>query len=166
MHGLGFPSVLFARSPRLVEPADGQNIRATAPAFGVHFFGLDLNTGQTNTRNAALHAGEIFGNHGARQAHRLKIQTAPIRRNHRDAHFGHDLQKAGIDRIAIAPHRIEQAAFDQAARDTVSDGILRQISIHRGGTATDQHGKVMRINAFGRPHVDGTKRAQAFLRQP
>ena len=65
VHGLGFPCVLFTRTPGFVEAADGQNIGPTAPAFGVNLFGLDLDTRQTDARNTALHAGEIFGHHGA-----------------------------------------------------------------------------------------------------
>ena len=78
MHRLGFPSVLFARPPRLVDAANRQHIRATRPALGVHLFDLHLQTLQTNARNPALHAGEIFRHHGAGQTHSLKVQTPAI----------------------------------------------------------------------------------------
>ncbi len=113
-----------------------------------------------------MHAGEIFGHHRAGQAHGLKVQTAAIGRQHRNPHLRHDLQQTRINRLAIAAHGFGQSAFDQPATHPVRDGILRQIGVHRGRPTADQHRKIMRINAFRRPHVDRTEGAQALARQP
>ncbi len=166
VHRLRFPSVLFARPPRLVKAANRQHIAAAQPATGVNLFQLLLNAVQADARNPAVHAGEIFGHQGAGQTHRLEVQAPAIGRDHRDAHLGHDLQKARINGVAIAAHRIQQAALQQAAVDPVGNGILRKIGVDRGSATTDQNREIMRIDTFGRPHVDRTEGPQALARQP
>ena len=48
----------------------------------------------TDARNAAGHAGEIFRTHGAAQAHGFKVQPAAIGGDDRNPHLGHDLQQS------------------------------------------------------------------------
>ena len=87
MHGLRFPSVLFARATRLVETADGQHVRAGFPATRVHLFQLGLDTVGADTGNARVHTGEVFSHHRTGQANGFKVQTAAIGRQNRDAHL-------------------------------------------------------------------------------
>ena len=161
MHRLRTPG----RFPRLVEPADGQNILRPAPAFAVHLFQLGLNTAHADAADAAGQTGEIFRAHGAAQAHRLEIQTAAIRGNHRNSHLRHDLQETLINRRAIACDRLGQAAVNQAARNAVCDAVLGQIGVDHRCPGADQHREIMRVDTFGRAHIQAREGAQSLAGQ-
>jgi hypothetical protein len=165
VHRLRFPGVLFARPPRLVEPADGQHVRAPQPALGVDLLQLLLNPVRPMPEMRLCMPGKYSAHHRTAQAHRLEVQPAAIGRDDRDPHLRHDLQKTRVDGIAIAPHRVGQLPSSSPAINPVGNGILRQIGVHRRRPA-DQHRKVMRIDAFRRPHVDRTERPQPLARQP
>ncbi len=166
VHAWRFPSVFFARAARLVKAAHRQHVLPAQPAAGVHLFELALDAVQANAGNAALHAGEVFGHHRAAKAHRLEVKAAAIARNHRNAHLRHDLEQPGVDCRAVAAHRFDQTAFDQTPLTPVGNGILRKIGVYRGGAAADQHGNIVRVNAFCRTHVDAGEGAQALAGQP
>jgi len=53
-------------------------------------------------RNLRRHAGEQIIDQSARQADRFEIIAAAIAADDRNAHFGHDLEQAFVDRDAIA----------------------------------------------------------------
>ena len=157
MHCLRLPRMLFAGPAGFVETTNWQHVRATFPAFGVDLFQLGLNTVRSNARNATVHTGEIFGNHSAGQAHGFKVQTTAIGRQHGNPHLGHDFQQTCINRSAITVHRLGQCPINKAAPQTIRDGILRQIGVNGCGSTADQHGEIMRINAFCCTHVDRTE---------
>ncbi len=111
------------------------------------------------------HAWEKLRTHCAAQAHGFKIQPATIGGDDRDAHLGHDLQKPLINGIAVAFYSLCKGAIQQAALDTVRQRILRQIGVHNSRAAPDQNGKIMRINTFGRAHIERAERTQPLARQ-
>ena len=167
VHRAGLPSVRLTRATRLVEAANGQNGGIPLqPALGMHLFGLLLDTRHADTRDPGHHAGEVLGHHRARQAHGLEVEPAPIRRDHRNAHLGHDLEQPRIHRLAVAGHALGQGAIQQAALDAVCKAVLGEIGVYRGRTTADQHCKIMRIDTFGGTHIDRAEGPQAFLRQP
>ena len=65
VHRRRFPSMGLAGFARFIEAADGQNVCAAGPAFGVHFFGLGLQAADADAGNPAEHAGEVFRAHRA-----------------------------------------------------------------------------------------------------
>ena len=65
VHGRRFPGVGLAGFARLIEAADGQDVCAAGPAFGVYFLGLGLQAADADAGNPAKHAGEIFRAHRA-----------------------------------------------------------------------------------------------------
>mmetsp|Transcript_7117 Transcript_7117/g.11628 ORF Transcript_7117/g.11628 Transcript_7117/m.11628 type:complete len:375 (-) Transcript_7117:1930-3054(-) len=164
MHAGRFPGVGLALGARLIEPADGQHVGAI-PAQRMNLFGLGLDAGDANAADAAGHAGEILGTHGAAQADSLKVQTAAIGRHNADPHLGHDLQQALIDGIAIARHRLCQGPVDQAPINPVGQRILGQVGVDHCGPTANQHGKIMRVDTLRRAHVQRTKSAQALTGQ-
>jgi hypothetical protein len=117
-------------------------------------------------RNLGRHTGEEIVDQRARQADRLEIIAAAIAADDRDAHLGHDLEQALVDRRAIA----RDAAVDihiakQAARMAIRNRGLGEIGVHRGRADADQHREIMRVEAFGRTHVDGRVGAQPLARR-
>ena len=61
------------------------------------------------------------------------------------------LSRPALDRIQIAlTHLAQRELAEQPARMAVGDAFLRQIGIHGRGADADQHGEIMRIEAFGR----------------
>ena len=165
VHRGRFPSVCFARPARFVETTDGQNAVASKP-FGVHFFCGFLQTANANARDTAMHAREEFGDECTRQANGLEVQTTAIRRDHRDAHLGHDLEQPGINRRAIPRHGLGKRTIDQAALDPVRDTVFREIRVHCCRTTANQNCEVVRIDTFSRPNVQRAERPQPFACQP
>ena len=63
-------------------------------------------------------AWEVFAAERARQAHRLEVVAAAVGADDRDAHLGHDLQQALVDRLLEAGQALlERQAGEQAAGD-------------------------------------------------
>jgi hypothetical protein len=166
VHRGRFPGMGLPRPARLVEAADGQNIAPALPAKGMNPLDLLLDAGQADAGNPALHPGEIVRHHRAAQPHRLEVQAPPVGGDDRDPHLRHDLEKPRVDGLAVAPHGVGQRAVDQPLLDPVGDGILGQIGVHHRRPAADQHREVMRVDAFGRPHVERTEGPQPLPRQP
>ena len=48
---------------------------------------------------------------------------------------------------------------------TVCNGVLRQIGVDCCGTSADQHGKIMRVKALARAHVQAGEGAKALIEQ-
>ena len=166
VHCLRFPCVLFALTAGFIETTNRQNIRFTDPTGRVNFFCLTLDTIDPDTGNPALHAWEIFRTHRTRQSNGFKIQTPAIRRDYRNPHLRHDLQQTLVDSIAVPRNSLGQCAFQQTAFNTIIQAVFGQIGVHNSRTAANQHGKIMRVNTFGRPHVDRCECAQTFTGQP
>jgi len=165
VHGLRAPGMGFTRFARLVEAADRQDILTVPEGAGMHFLDLGLNPRDANPRNPARQARKIFRAKRAAQPDRLEIEAAAIGGDNRDAHLRHDLEKPQVNRRAIARHRFGQAAVDQPARDAVGQRVLGQVGVDRGCTRADQHGEIMRVDAFGRAHVEAAKGPQPLARQ-
>ena len=155
----------LTRFARFVEATNGQHVPTATETQSVYLFGLVLKAAEADAGNPAEHAREVFRAHRTAKADRLKIQTATIRRNHRDAHLGHDLEQALIHRFAILRHRLGQRQIKQPATNTVCQRVFGQIRVYDGRTRTDQNGKIMWIDALRRPHVQRTKGTQALARQ-
>jgi hypothetical protein len=103
----------------------------------------------------------------ARQADRLEIVAAAIGADDRDAHLGHDLQQALVDRLLVAPQAVVRAARspNRPRRWRSAIALLRQVGVDRGGADADQHGEVVHVQAFGRAHVDRGEGAQALAHE-
>ncbi len=166
VHGLRFPSVLFADPAGLVEAADGKHVLLAEPALGVDLLELALDAVQADAGDARLHSGEILGHHRAAEAHGLEIQAAAIGGQNRNPHLRHDLEKARVDGIAIAADGIGERSVDQAAIDAVGNRILREIGVNRRRAAADQNGEIMRVDALGGTHVERGKGPQALAGKP
>ena len=78
MHRLRFPCVGFTRTARFIETANRKDPITLQPTKRMDFFTFFLKARNTNARNAAGHAWEIFRNHGTAQTHSFKIETATI----------------------------------------------------------------------------------------
>ncbi|MPL60913.1 hypothetical protein SDC9_06477 [bioreactor metagenome] len=166
VHRLRFPGVLLAGAARLVEAADRQHVLTAKPALRMHLLQLVLDAVQADAGDARMHAREELGHHGARQAHRLEVQTTAIGGDDRDPHLRHDLQQARVDRVTIAAHVVDERAGQQAALDAVIDAVLREVGVHRRRARADQHGEVMAVDAFGRAHVHRGEGPQPLAGQP
>ena len=128
--------------------------------------GLALDAVGADAGNPRQHAGEELGNHRPAQTDRLEVEAAAIRGDHRNPHLGHDLEQTRVDGTAIAVHRLVQRAVQQTLADPVGQAVLRQIGVHGCRAASDQHREVMRVDTFGRPHIDRTEGPQTLACQP
>jgi hypothetical protein len=54
---------------------------------------------------------------------------------------------------------------EQAARVALGNAFLRQIGVDGGGAHADQHREIMRVDAFGRAHIDGRVGSQALAHE-
>ena len=114
-------------------------------------------------RNLRRHAGEKIVHQCAGKAHRLEIIAAAIAADDRDAHLGHDLQQALVDRDAKPLDAgVEVEIPEQSPRMAVRYRGFGQIGVHRGRADADQHREIMGIEAFSRPHVDRRIGTQAL----
>ena len=165
VHRRRFPGMCLARLARFVKTADGHDRSVRGPTTLVHFFGLVLNSPDTDTTDATGHAGEVLGTHRTAEAHGLKVQAATIGRNHRNPHLGHDLQQALIDGMTIACHRLGQCRVQQAALDPIRQRILCKVGVDHRRTRADEHSKVVRVDTFCRPHVERAKCPQTVAHQ-
>ena len=94
--------VRFAAFAHLVEAANRQRDEFGVPGGAVQVQQPARNAVQADAGNAALHAGEEFGNKRTRQADGLEIIAAAIAGNHRYAHLGHGFQQALVDGFLVA----------------------------------------------------------------
>ena len=157
-------SVGFAALAIAVEAADGQRRHVFVEGADVIAIGALLDAAEADAGNARGHAGEILGDHRAREADGFEIVGAAIGRDDRDAHLGNDLEQARVDAIEVALDAFAEAALaEQAARVAVGDAFLREIGVDGRRADADQHGEVMRVHAFGRAHVDRGEGAHARL---
>ena len=112
--------------------------------------------------DAGVHAGEELRHQGPGQADGLEVRSAPIGRDHRDAHLGDDLQKTRLDALLEVQAGVAQGQVPhQAPLQPVLEGLLRQPGVHRRGPHADQHRKAVGVHAFRRADDDGDVGAQA-----
>ena len=146
----------------LVEAADRQrgDLLVEGARMQARHFGRD--TREADAGNAARHAREDVGHHRARQPHRLEQIGTTIGRNHRDTHFGNDLEEAGAHRVEVALHHLAKREFaEQPARVAIREAVLRQIGVDGCGADADEHSEIMRIETLRRAHIDRGVGAQA-----
>ena len=84
--------VAAVKAAGLVETADRQRDHVFVESAGVLLGNLLLHAAQANARDARRHAGEELVDQRAREADRLEVAAAAIRRQDGDAHLGHDLE--------------------------------------------------------------------------
>ena len=127
---------------------------------------LLLHAAQADAGDARRHAGEELGDQRARQADRLEIAAAAVRRQHRDAHLGHDLEQALVERLLVVGEALaERQLAEQAARVPGGDGLLGEVGVHRGGADADDDGGIVHVEAFARTDVQRREGAQRLAHQ-
>ena len=156
----------LALAAQLIHAADRQGVAVAVPRRLVQPQHLAGDALQPDAADAGLHAGEVLGNQGARQADGLEVVAAAVAADDRDAHLGHDLQQALVDGLLVVLHRLLQSDLgEQAAAVAVSNALLRQIGVHRRGADADQHGEVVRVHALRAAHVQAGEGAQGLADQ-
>ena len=127
---------------------------------------LLLDAGEPDAGDPRGQAREVFRAQRARQADRLEIVAAAIAADDRDAHLGHDLEQALVDRLLVAPEALVQGEpGEQAARVAVGDRRLGEVGVDRRGADADQHRDVVHVQALARAHRDRAEAAQALAHQ-
>ena len=154
--------VPVAAAPHLVEAADRQRDHVLVEGALVLLGDLLLHAAQADARDARRHAGEEFLDQRARQADRLEVAAAAVGRQHRDAHLGHDLQQAVVQRLLVVGQALpERELAEQAALVAGRDRLLGEVGVHRGGADADDDGGIVHVQALGRAHVERDEGAQA-----
>ena len=162
----GLIGMRLAASAIAIKAADRQRDDIFVKGRFVAHLGVDEQRFKTLARNLRWHAGEEIIDQRPAQSDRFEIIAAAIRRDDGDTHLGHDLEQAVLDRLLVAGDAfVIGARAEQAAGVTIGNGFLRQIGVDRGGADPDQHGEIMRVERFGRPHVDRGKGAQPLAYQ-
>ncbi len=109
---------------------------------------------------------KVFGAQRAGQAHGLEVVAAAIAADDRDAHLGHDLQQALVDRLLVAREALVQGQpRQQAAAVPVGDRRLGEPGVDRGSADPDQHRDIVHVQALARAHRDRAEAAQALAHQ-
>ena len=117
-------------------------------------------------RNLVRHSGEEVVYQRPAKPDCFKIVAAPITRNDCDAHFGHDLEQAFIDRgPEVLCGLSETQCTKQSTSMAVGNRRFGQIGINRGRTDTDEHREIMRVKTFGGADVDRRIAAQSVAHQ-
>ena len=108
--------VPVAAAPRLVEAADRQGDHVLVEGAGMLLGDLLLHAAQADAGDARRHAGEELGDQRARQADRLEVAAAAIGRQHRDAHLGHHLEQAFVERLLVVGQALRRATACRTGR--------------------------------------------------
>ena len=162
----GLPGMVLAAPAVAVEAADRQRHVVLAPGAGVQIEQLLLDAGQTDPGDPARHVGEVLVDQGARQADRLEVVAAAVGREHRDAHLGHDLEQAVVERRLVAPDTLLQRGLaEQAAAPAPGDRLLGQVGVDRGRPDADEDREIVHVEALAAAHVDRGEGPQALAHQ-
>ena len=158
--------VHLALAAQLVHAAHRQRVALPIPSRLVQRQDLARNAGQADAADTGLHTGEELGHECPRQADRLEIVAAAVRADDGNAHLGHHLQQALVDRFLVALHGLlGREGGEQPAPVPVGDAFLRQIGVDRGGADANQHGEIMRVQALAAADVERRERAQRLTNE-
>ena len=102
-------SVLFAIFALFIKAANRQAGDRAVESGLMPVFRIHIKRVVALTRNLVGHAGEEVVDQCAAQTNRLEIIAAAIAGYHRNAHFGHDLQQAFVNRGAKILRGLGQA---------------------------------------------------------
>ena len=166
MHHIAVEGVTLAGAPVAVQPAHRQRHDALVEGLLVHRQRLGLDAVQAEAGDTRGHAREILLDQGAGQADRLEVVAAAIGGQNRDAHLGHHLQQAVLDRLLVVGEAVlQRPVAEQAARQPVGNRLLHQVRVDGGAADADQHGEVMHVQHLAAAHVDGREGAELLSDQ-
>ena len=151
------PLILAARFQRIVAllfPDPGPLVEV--PNFGLQ----DLHPDPAHPRRSP---GEVTVDDAGIQAHRLEDLGAPVALDRGDAHLGHDLDYALVDRLdVLLPAFLIRLARNDPIPNHAPDGLQGQIGMHGAGAVADEQGEVVDFPRLAALHHQGGPRSQPF----
>jgi hypothetical protein len=130
------------RGGSLVEAADRQRDHVLVEGARVLLGDLLLDAAQADAGDARGHAGEELRDQRARQADRLEVVAAAVGRQDRDAHLGHDLEQALVQRLLEAARHWPSSCLPNRPRAWRSAIVSsREVGVDRRRADADQHGE-------------------------
>ena len=153
-HGLGVEQVEFPVPAPLDVSAAFEFLGADGPVGESvfeplqGFLGHDVDADSTDARGRP---GEIFFDEITLQADGLEYLRAAIRLDGRDAHLGHHLEDALVERgNVVLPGRVGVDVVEKPVSDHVVDGFKNEIRVDGRGPEAEQQAYVMHLARFAR----------------
>ena len=116
---------------------------ATGERFALH-------TTDVESTNARWRAGEVGVHERAVQANRLEDLGTPVAANRRDAHLGHDLHQALVERAKQVAGGDRGVHVDGGASARFCCGVTRKIRVDGVGAVAEQQRTVMHFSGIRR----------------
>ena len=147
------PPLVFAapfQVRRLSRPVRKSAAVAAAVLRGDHL--------QTYAAYAGGRPGEVLVNKGLVEAHSLENLRPPVGLHRGNAHLGHGLDQALVDRLDEIRHRLVKLHFRHKTRaDQLAYALKDQVGVDRLRAVTGERGKVMHLSGFAglqhQPHA-------------
>ena len=166
--GLRGPDVVLAAHAHGVVAADVEHRRVDrriAEGVAVAAHGLFGDLGEADAFDAGVRAGEILVDEVLPQADRVENLRAAIGLIGRDAHLGHHLEQALVDRLDVA---LDDFLLVELLRQIVLHGDQRlegEIGIDRFGAVAGQAGEMMHLARLAGLQHQADRGAQALADQ-
>ena len=168
-HGLRVEEVILAVAPPLVFAAGIQLVDARgltserALVAQARFLRDDVDADAADARRRVREEpiDELLT-----QANRLEDLRAAVAGERRNAHLGHHLQDALVERLHVMLDRVlARHARDEAVRDHVVDRLERQIRVHHAGAVAEQQRHMMHFARVARLDNEPAPRARPFAHE-
>ncbi len=160
-HGVGRPGMAFAAQSVGVFAADIEGVAIdgrVAERVGMTPGGLLGDLGHADALDRRRGAEEVAGDEGRVEADRVEDLGAAIGLVGRDAHLGHDLEQALIDRLDVA---VDDLVVGEVRRELVLHGDQRlegEVGIDRLGAIAGQTCEVMHLARLTRLDDESDRR--------
>ena len=168
-HRLRVEQVVLAVAPPLVLAAPLEVVLADRPRRErllvppPHFFGDDVDADAADARRGAR---EVLVDERAVEADRLEHLRAAVALQRRDAHLGHHLEDALVERLDVVLDRLlVRDADEHPLPDHVVERLERQVRVDRAGAVAEEQRAVMHFARVARFDDQRAARARA-LRAP
>ncbi len=162
------PHVRLAADAIGILAADVERVlehRHVAEGLAMPLGRLARDLAQADAFDLRVRAGEVLLHEGRAQADRIEDLRAAIGLIGRDAHLGHDLQDALVDRLDVALLRFLVGELLVELGQQLLQRLEGQIRIDRLRAVARQHGELMHLVRLAGLHHQADGRAQALLDQ-
>ncbi len=158
--GGGIPEVVFAVRAEAVLSARGKD---SGFRFGTAENDLMFDIGKTDSADTGDGSGEIAFNERGIHADGLENLRGAIAAQSRDAHFGHDLEKALVDGVDVVFRGARGIDRDLAVGGKAADRFEREIGVDGGGAIAQQKRVVHDLADFTGLDDDADRRTESLV---
>ena len=159
------PHVGFAADAVGVFAADIERVlehRHVAEGLAVALGGLARDLAQADALHLGMRAGEILAHEARLEAHRVEDLRPAIGLVGRDAHLGHHLQDALVDRLDVALLRLLQGELLVELGQQLLQRLEGEVGVDGLGAVAGEHRELVHLVRLAGLHHQPDRRAQAL----